>query len=186
MVLVPTTPPDVPARPSVAERAAACLAPSSGGLRERKKRARREALVDAAQTLVLERGLDAVTVEDICAAVGVSPRTFFNYFPAKDDAVLGLEDFSVRPEVVASFVAGGPTGALLDDLEVVVADVLAHEVVTRSAWRARSSSCSASRTSSHATSRGSRATAPSSSRCSSHDARSARSSPTPSSWRSSS
>ncbi len=44
--------------------------------------------------------------------------------------MLGLEDFSVRPEVVASFVAGGPTGALLDDLEVVVADVLAHEVVT--------------------------------------------------------
>ncbi|MGM7424263.1 TetR/AcrR family transcriptional regulator [Cellulosimicrobium sp. CpK407] len=120
----------MPARPSLVERAATCLAPSPGGLRERKKRARREALVEAAQTLVLERGFDAVTVEDICAEVGVSPRTFFNYFPSKDDAVLGLEDFSVRPEVVAAFVEGGPTGALLDDLEVVVADVLGHQVVT--------------------------------------------------------
>lgn len=44
--------------------------------------------------------------------------------------MLGLEDFSVRPEVVAAFVEGGPTGALLDDLEVVVADVLGHQVVT--------------------------------------------------------
>ena len=130
MILVPTTLPDVPARPSLAERAAACLAPSPGGLRERKKRARREALVEAAQTLVLERGFDAVTVEDICAEVGVSPRTFFNYFPSKDDAVLGLEDLAVRPEIVATFVGGGPTGALLDDLEVVVADVLAQQIVT--------------------------------------------------------
>nr|WP_253691179.1 TetR/AcrR family transcriptional regulator [Cellulosimicrobium protaetiae] len=127
---MPTTLPDVPARPSPAGRTAARLAPSPDGLRERKKRARREALVEAAQTLVLQRGLDTVTVEDICAEVGVSPRTFFNYFPSKDDAVLGLEDLAVRPEVVATFVQGGPSGALLDDLEVVVADVLAQQVVT--------------------------------------------------------
>jgi AcrR family transcriptional regulator len=135
MSLVPTTSPaaPAPARGPVAamtERAAACLTPSPGGLRARKKQQRHDALVDAAQTLVLARGLDAVTVEDICAQVGVSPRTFFNYFPSKDDAVLGAEDVAVRPETAAAFVAGGPTGALLDDLEVVVADLLVHQPLT--------------------------------------------------------
>jgi len=133
MVLVSTTSSAAPARGPMAaltERAADCLAPSPGGLRARKKQQRHAALVDAAQTLVLERGLDAVTVEDICAQVGVSPRTFFNYFASKDDAVLGAEDVAVRPETAAAFVAGGPTGALLDDLEVVVADLLVHQPLT--------------------------------------------------------
>jgi AcrR family transcriptional regulator len=103
---------------------------TSGGLRARKKQRRHDELVGAAQRLVLDRGLDAVTVEDICDAVGVSPRTFFNYFPSKDDAVLGLEPFAIRPEVAAAFVAGGPTGVLLDDLAVLVGDVLGQQTVT--------------------------------------------------------
>ncbi|GHF57247.1 AcrR family transcriptional regulator [Amycolatopsis bartoniae] len=61
------------------------------GLRERKKEATREALRHAAVTLYRERGPHAVTVEDICAKAGVSPRTFFNYFETKDEAVLALD-----------------------------------------------------------------------------------------------
>ena len=30
-------------------------------------------------------------MDDVAARAGVSPRTFFNYFPTKDDAVLGLD-----------------------------------------------------------------------------------------------
>jgi AcrR family transcriptional regulator len=90
------------------------------GLRERKKRARHDAIVDAAQVLVLERGLDAVTVEEIAEAAGISPRTFFNYFDSKDDAVLGLEPLELDPDVEAAFVAGGPTGRLLADVEVLI------------------------------------------------------------------
>ncbi|MBE7701745.1 TetR/AcrR family transcriptional regulator [Oerskovia sp. Sa1BUA8] len=100
------------------------------GLRERKKRERREALIDAAQTLVLERGLDRVTVEDICTSVGVSTRTFFNYFASKDDAVLGVEEFSPSPEAVRTFVAGGPTGDLLADVQALVADLLSHQAMS--------------------------------------------------------
>jgi AcrR family transcriptional regulator len=121
----PAAPADAEARPGLRELASALEGtPAEQGLRERKKRARREALIDAAQKLVAEHGLDAVTVEMISAEAGVSPRTFFNYFETKDDAVLGAEDTGLAEDVVRTFVGGGPTGRLLSDLQVVVASVL--------------------------------------------------------------
>ena len=84
------------------------------GLRERKKRARREALIDATHRLVAEHGLDAVTVDAICDEAGVSVRTFFNYFETKDDAVLGHTPWPLESEAADVFAAGGPTGHLLD------------------------------------------------------------------------
>ncbi|MFC5099367.1 TetR/AcrR family transcriptional regulator [Kibdelosporangium philippinense] len=57
------------------------------GLRERKKLATRQALHEAALKLMRAAGPDAVTVEEICREAGVSPRTFFNYFETKEDAV---------------------------------------------------------------------------------------------------
>jgi AcrR family transcriptional regulator len=57
------------------------------GLRERKKRETREAITRAAWKLFNRRGFDVVTVADIAAAAGVSEKTVFNYFPAKEDLV---------------------------------------------------------------------------------------------------
>lgn len=59
------------------------------GLRERKKAATRLAIEQAAVTIACEHGYDAVTVEAIASEAGVSLRTFFNYFPAKDSAIAG-------------------------------------------------------------------------------------------------
>lgn len=109
---------------------------SPPGLRERKKQATRAALRDAAVRLVLERGLSAVTVEDVAAAADVSPRTFFNYFATKEEALLGRLDDEFAPVVDAVRSRPseeGPLVALRAALPQVV-DAIGSD---RAAWRVR-------------------------------------------------
>lgn len=63
--------------------------PARTGLRERKRLATRRAIEFAVLSLTVQRGVDKVTIEDISAAADVSPRTFFNYFSSKDEALVG-------------------------------------------------------------------------------------------------
>jgi len=58
------------------------------GLRARKKAATEQAIVDAAMRLFGQHGFGATTVDEIAAAAGVGRRTFFRYFPTKEDVVL--------------------------------------------------------------------------------------------------
>lgn len=55
------------------------------GRRERRKDDTRRALEDAALRRFARDGYDATSVESIAEDAGVSARTFFRYFPAKDD-----------------------------------------------------------------------------------------------------
>jgi AcrR family transcriptional regulator len=54
--------------------------------------------------LFAERGFHAVTVEEIAEAAEISPRTFFRYFPAKEDVVL-LEQRRIQQRLVDAFAA---------------------------------------------------------------------------------
>jgi AcrR family transcriptional regulator len=94
------------------------------GLRERKKRERSDVIADVAQRLVLDRGLDGVTVEEIAAAAAISPRTFFNYYETKDDAVLGQSAIRLGEGFVRAFVDGGPTGDFWTDVEHLVLELV--------------------------------------------------------------
>lgn len=47
----------------------------------------RDALVTAAFQLFLERGYEQTTIDDIVALAGVGRRSFFRYFPSKEDVV---------------------------------------------------------------------------------------------------
>jgi AcrR family transcriptional regulator len=79
---------------------------TAGGLRERHKQSTRRSLEDAALRLFADRGYDATTIEAIADAAGVSPRTFFRYFGAKDE-VLDM-GWAQRREQLAGLVDAVP------------------------------------------------------------------------------
>jgi AcrR family transcriptional regulator len=64
------------------------MSSSDGGMRERKKRATRQALSAAALRLAREHGPQNVRVDDIAEAAGVSPRTYNNYFSSREQAIV--------------------------------------------------------------------------------------------------
>jgi AcrR family transcriptional regulator len=86
-------------------------ATATEGLRERKKRETRETIARTALRLFSARGFDAVTVADVAHAAGVSEKTVYNYFPAKEDLVLhgGAERLAALVEAIR----GRPLGASL-------------------------------------------------------------------------
>jgi len=85
------------------------------GLRERKKQATRDGLIDAALELFDEQGVDETSVEQIAERVDVSPRTFYRYFAAKDDVLFA--DTGGRADRVAAVLrADDSTRSLLDVL----------------------------------------------------------------------
>ncbi|MER6801642.1 MULTISPECIES: TetR/AcrR family transcriptional regulator [Streptomyces] len=107
---------------------------AGGGLRERKKRATRAALAEAAVRLAAEHGAEKVTVEAISAAAGVSVRTFFNYFDTRDDAFVVIDADAgarMRRAVLDAPAALSPLEALR---EAMVAE-LAEAEQQHELWR---------------------------------------------------
>ena len=98
------------------------------GLRERKKLRTRALIQKEAIRLFLERGFEATTIEEIAEAAEISPSTFFNYFPTKEEVVfqdeldpLILAAFNARPE------GTHPIRALRDSMKTVFGQLTAEQ-----------------------------------------------------------
>ena len=59
-------------------------------LADRKRQLVRDELSEAALKLLAHQGFEETTIEQIAAVAGVSKRTFFRYFPSKEDVIIDL------------------------------------------------------------------------------------------------
>jgi AcrR family transcriptional regulator len=86
--------------------------------RTERKVATASRLTTLARRLTAERGLSGFTIEELCDEVGVSRRTFFNYFPSKEEAVIGVDEIERAERFAATFLFLGSRGwpAVVDDL----------------------------------------------------------------------
>jgi AcrR family transcriptional regulator len=102
------------------------MSDSAISTREQRKLRTAEQLTSTSRRLTAEHGLNGFTVEQLCEEVGISRRTFFNYFPSKDDAVIGAEQGEDLERFAAAFLERGSRGwaAVMDDLiEIIAAQV---------------------------------------------------------------
>jgi AcrR family transcriptional regulator len=81
---------------------------TENSLADRKRRLVAGELRDAALMLLATRGFDAVTIDDIVAAAGLSRRTFFRYFSSKEDVVIRF--MADQGALIAAELAARPRG----------------------------------------------------------------------------
>lgn len=99
------------------------------GLRERKKQRTRAAIIEAAARLFEQQGYEGTTITQIAAAVEISPRTFFSYFPSKEDVLFA--GTGARIQVALDLVAAaGPDDPPAEVLLRAVQQILASEAFT--------------------------------------------------------
>jgi TetR/AcrR family transcriptional regulator, transcriptional repressor for nem operon len=77
----------------------------------------RARLIGAAQTLVRRKGFAATSVDELCAAAGVTKGAFFHHFPSKEALGVALvEDWT---ETTGAMFAAHPYNSLPDPLDRV-------------------------------------------------------------------
>jgi AcrR family transcriptional regulator len=91
-------------------------------LRERKRTRTRLMIQTEALRLFAEKGYAQTTVEEIADAAAISPRTFFRYFPSKEDVVMWDEYDPLALELLEARPADEP---LAESFRAVIRESLA-------------------------------------------------------------
>jgi AcrR family transcriptional regulator len=96
----------------------------SSDLRRRKRIRTKQMVQKEALRLFAEKGYDQTTVEDIAHAAAMSPRTFFRYFPSKEDVVL-WDEYDERPvaEVLQIRAGQDPYAQMILRTREIFADI---------------------------------------------------------------
>jgi len=90
---------------------------TAAGLRERKKQKTKASIQREALRLFKRHGYDETTIEDIAEAAEISPSTFFNYFPTKEDVVIYDE---YDPQVFAALTQDVEGESLAQSIKRVI------------------------------------------------------------------
>ena len=100
---------------------AARAAPTQISRAGRKRVTSRAELEHVALDLFGRQGFDRTTIDDIAAAAGIGRRTFFRYFPSKNDVPWGDFDAELR-RMRVRFKACAPRTPLMDAIRVAIVD----------------------------------------------------------------
>jgi AcrR family transcriptional regulator len=110
------------------------VASRGGDLRARRRRATEREIHAAALRLIARHGFDQVTVDMISVEAGVSRRTFFNYFPSKEAAIVaGPRELPESDLADFLAIAGSEPGQVLRDLTRLLVRELEENVPDRAA-----------------------------------------------------
>ncbi|POH64660.1 TetR family transcriptional regulator [Cryobacterium zongtaii] len=101
---------------------------------ERRMRKTAANLTAVSRRLTAERGLAGFTIEEVCSAVDVSRRTFFNYFASKEDAVIGVnpdDEYRLFAEKFLARGAGEWPQVLNDLIDLAIQHIESDEMDPR-------------------------------------------------------
>ncbi|UGT61750.1 TetR family transcriptional regulator [Nocardia asteroides] len=98
--------------------------PAAPDLRARRRNATRIDIRAAALTLFERQGAERTTVDEIAAAAGISQRTFFRYFPTKEECVL-FDVYGFDAALDHCLATTDPATLTLADVEAAFAAVIA-------------------------------------------------------------
>jgi TetR/AcrR family transcriptional regulator, regulator of mycofactocin system len=112
-----TTVPDTPAADGVPDG----VPDAAGGQPGRRRVTSRSELEHVAFELFEANGFEQTTVEDIASAAGIGRRTFFRYFPSKNDVPWGMFELELE-RMRARLKACPPDVQLMDAIRVALVD----------------------------------------------------------------
>lgn len=90
-------------------------------VRERMLRVREEAIVDAVNRLLVDKGYDQMTVDEVAAAVGIAKASLYKHFPSKEAlAAAAMVRALQRAQAFLAQLALDKTARAVDRLKAVL------------------------------------------------------------------